>query len=66
MSINFNKKLYTLKAIKSAIKAYKGLAKFSLKDKKKYIIVDLKNIDKDVQPVIKDEFCNYVLAELRS
>jgi len=59
--INFNKKLYSLKAIKLAIKEYQKLANFSLSQRKNYIQVELKNIDKEVKKIIKDEFCNYVL-----
>lgn len=59
--INFDKKLYPLKAIKLAIKEYQKLANFNLVQNKKYIQVELKNIDKDVKEIIKDEFCNYVL-----
>jgi len=65
MSIRFNKKIYNLKAVRSAIRAYKGLAKFNVKNQKKYIVVSLSNIDKDVQSVIKDEFCNYVLSAIK-
>ena len=61
MLISFNKNLYRLKAIKLAIKEYQNLANFSLRQKKNYIQVELKNIDKEVEQVIKDEFCNYVL-----
>lgn len=61
MLISFNKKLYKLKAIKLAIKEYRNLANFNLKQKGNYIQVELKDIDKEVKQVIKDEFCNYVL-----
>jgi hypothetical protein len=59
--INFNKKIYPLRAVKLAIKEYRNLANFSLRQKGNYIIVELKDIDKDVVEIIKDEFCNYVL-----
>jgi len=58
--INFSKNLYSLKAIKSAIKEYQNLADFSFKKTKNYIQVELSNIDKSVRKIIKDEFCNYV------
>ncbi len=65
MFIKFNKVLYKPRAIKSAIKEYGDLAEFSLKQKGQYIVVEFKNIDKDVENIIKDEFCNYVLSQLR-
>ena len=58
--INFDKKLYKLKAIKLAIKEYQNLANFNLGQKGNYFQVELKNIDKEVIQIIKDEFCNYV------
>ncbi len=61
MLISFSKKLYKIKAIKLAIKEYQDLANFSLEQKGNYIQVELKNINKDVKQIIKDEFCNYVL-----
>lgn len=65
MLIRFDKKLYSLKAVKSAIKKYRNLADFGLKQKKNRIEVNLENIDKDVNNVIKDEFCNYVLYSMK-
>jgi ribosomal protein L18E len=66
MNIKFNKKLYKLKAIKSAIKTYRQLADFNLKAKGKYFEVNIENIEAEVRPVIKDEFCNYVLFLMKS
>jgi len=62
MKIKFNKQIYSLKAVKLAIKDYQKLADFSLEQKEKYIVVNLTKIDKDVKEIIKDEFCNYVLG----
>lgn len=64
MTLNFNKKFYKLKAVKSAIRAYRGFADFKLKNSKKYIQVFLRNIDKEAagrDNRIEDEFLNYVL-----
>lgn len=66
ISINFNKKFYNLKAIKNAAKAYKDLADFSIEDNSRRIKVLIKNVDKDIKDRIKDEFCNYVLAETKN
>jgi hypothetical protein len=65
MTIKFDKKFYSLKAVKSAVKKYRNFADFGLKQKKNRIEVNLKNIDKDVSNVIKDEFCNYVLYSMK-
>ena len=61
MQIIFSKKLYSTKSVNQAIKQYAELAVFSVSEKKKEIVVTLKNIDSDVKNVIRDEFCNYVL-----
>ena len=66
MLVKLNKKLYKLKAIKSAIKTYRQLADFNLKTKGKYFEVSIKNIDKDVENIIKDEFCNYILFLIKN
>lgn len=65
MTLVFNKQFYHLRAIKKAIKAYKELAVFNIKEKDDNIEVDIDEVDKDVKDVIKDEFCNYVLAETK-
>ncbi len=64
--INFNKNLYSSKAIKLAIKEYQNLANFSLRRKGNYIEIELKDINKKVGQIIKDEFCNYVLSLMKS
>ncbi len=66
MTIVFNKGFYKLSAVKKAIKAYKNLAKFGTKEEKNKIKVELSKIDKDVKNIIKDEFSNYVLAEMKN
>jgi len=66
ISINFNKKFYNLRAIRTAVRAYKNLGDFSIQNNKNTIKVTIKNIDKDVKNIIKDEFCNYVLAEMKN
>ena len=65
MEIKFDKKIYSLKAIKSATQAYRGLADFDFKQKGAYVQVELKNINKDIEGIIKDEFCNYVLFSMK-
>ncbi len=59
--IKFNKKLYNPRVIKSAVKLHKDTADFIFAEKNNYIELTLKNVDKEVEKVIKDEFCNYVL-----
>jgi len=63
--IELNKNFYNLKAVKRTAKAYKELARFSIKDTGKKIEVTMKNIDEDVKDVIEDEFCNYALSEVK-
>mgnify|MGYP006281503393 CR=1 FL=1 len=59
--ISFDKKIYTLKAIKGAVKEFKPWADFKIKQKNKKIQVEIKNLEAGIQREIKDEFCNYVL-----
>lgn len=65
MEIKFNKKLYTKEAIQAAVKAYDGLADFDLEEDANYFIVNLDKIDKEVELNIRDEFCNYVLSNVK-
>lgn len=61
--INLNKKIYNKKAIHSSIKAFENLASFNMREKGNYFIVKMDNMDKEVEKRLKDEFCNFVLAE---
>lgn len=62
MIINFNKKVYNIGVVKTAIKAYQNLADFELEEGGKYIKVCVKKIkDSKIKDLLEDEFCNYVL-----
>lgn len=63
--INFNKRFYSLKAVKTAGREYKDLADFSVFDGKEYIKVELRNIDPEMAGVVEQEFCNYVLGLMK-
>ena len=65
MTIFFDKKFYNVKAIKNTIEAYRGTASFKIRTGKNIIKVEAGNIDKDVKNIFKDEFCNYVLSEMK-
>ncbi len=64
--VNFNKNFYNLRVIKNAIKAYEKLANFIIEKDEKYTKVTIECRDKEVENVIKDEFCNYVLSEVKN
>jgi hypothetical protein len=66
MIVKFSKKFYNLKAIEKSIKTYQGLGSFHLKKDKDDIMVEITDIDNNFKNVLKDEFCNYVLSELRN
>ena len=66
MTIKFNKNFYNIEAIKKGITAYKKLADFEIKEKKNFVEVTIKNIDKDFKNVLTDEFSNYVLAKTKN
>ena len=63
--IKFNNDFYNLRAIKEAVRVFQGLADFEISSGKKEIRVKLKNIHPQVREVIRDEFCNYVLAMMK-
>lgn len=62
LSLKLNKSLYHLAAIKKAIKAYAHLADISLVKLKNYYLVKFNSVDTQIKVVLKDEFCNYMLA----
>lgn len=59
--LRFNRKIYTIEAIKSAIQAYKEFSNFKINKKAKYIEVSLKPTGRSNAETLKDEFANYVL-----
>ena len=65
MTISFNKNIYSLKAIKKTIQAYKNLAKFKVAEKGSYFKIELTDIEKEIETIIEDEFCNYVLSQVK-
>lgn len=65
MIIRFSKNFYNLEAIKNTIKAYEGLATFCVGTKKDSIELEAINVDEDIKSVFEDEFCNYVLSEMK-
>jgi len=63
-AIRFNKKIYSLAAIKKAIEEFKNLAEFKINEQDQYIEVEIDKIDNEYEGVLKDEFSNYVLGLL--
>lgn len=61
MEIKFDKKLYNKNAIEAAIQDYREVADFDLAEGDNLYTVKISKIDKEVEKIIKDEFCNYVL-----
>lgn len=66
INISFNEKIYTLKSIREAVKAYAHLAEFEIKTQKPYLHVTLKSGGDVPDSLLKDEFCNYVLSLLKT
>jgi len=61
-SIEFDKQIYKLDAIKKAITEFEKLANFSIIDSNEIIKVKINKIDPEVKDILKDEFANYVLG----
>jgi len=66
MIIKFNKNFYSLCAVERSIKKYKGFASFKVKEKGSFIEVNIENSKKEFEKIIKDEFSNYVLSEIKN
>ncbi len=65
LKAKFSKKLYKTAAIKDSIEAYGEVADFSVVRSGDSIEVEIKNVDDDLKGIIKDEFCNHVLAGMQ-
>lgn len=63
MTLRFNKSIYSRQALEKSIKAYKNLAKFSLKEDRDYFILESKNSGNNDE-ILEKEFKNYVLMEV--
>lgn len=64
MIIDFNRKLYPLKAIYSSLEDYRHLCRFSVRKNKKYARVIFRNINEGIKDRLRDEFCNYVMSNI--
>jgi len=62
VKIDFNKKIYKLKAARRAIADYQDVAGLKFTENKSYFQVEFKNMPKEFDSVIADEFGNYILA----
>jgi len=63
MEIKFDNFIYTLPALKKAIQDYKNLADLFCEEKKRCYVVRIKSIkEKELKPLFKQEFSNYVLS----
>ncbi len=65
MKATFNKKLYKISAIKDSVEAYSEVADFNVNEIDNIIEVEIDNVDSDLEKIIKDEFCNHVLAGMQ-
>lgn len=68
MKIKFQNNLYRKEAISEAIKAYSGsgIADFNLEKKSSYFEVEIDMKVEFPEDYFKNEFCNYVLSEMKS
>ncbi len=62
ISAKFDKKIYKAKAVKKAVEDYKDVAKITLKKGRDFYKVEFKDVPKELENIIIDEFGNYVLA----
>ena len=62
VKINFNRKFYSAGCIEKSIRAYKGLADFSVTKTRGGFTVVLRNISDGLPADIEKEFANYALS----
>ena len=62
ISAKFDKKIYKAKTVKKAVEDYKDVAKITLKESNGFYKVEFKDVPKELENIIIDEFGNYVLA----
>jgi len=63
-TVEFDKKIFRLKAVKSAVKDYKDFADFDVTEKKDRIVVKVENVDYEPEDVFLGEFGNYVIHKM--
>lgn len=61
-TINFNKKIYTGKAVRQAVKSFSALADFKISENRKYFTVKIGGADKNDETALAGEFSNFVLS----
>lgn len=66
ITIKLKKDIYPLGAIQKSADAFKHLADMKIENKRQYFIVKLTKVNPEARKLIKDEFCNYVLANIRN
>ncbi len=62
MEIKFNKEIYSLGAVKLAIKEFSELADIDIEQEQNYIRVKFIKVKEGDMAEMKDEFANYVLG----
>lgn len=63
-SVDFDKRLYNLKAVKAAAREYGGFADFSITVDGHAIRVVMENIDYQPEELFLGEFSNYVIHKM--
>jgi len=66
MNVKFNRKIYTLDALKKSAAAYAEFAEFKIKKEGGYYEVGIALNDPDYKDVIGREFANYVIYRMVS
>jgi hypothetical protein len=64
MILKLNKEIYPQKAVQKAVRFYKQVTNFKLKNSRNYILVSA-SVDKNNAELIKNEFLNFVLGIIR-
>jgi hypothetical protein len=64
LTVEFDKRIFGLKAVKSAVKDYGDFAKFAVSEKKDRIIVEIDSIDYEPVDVFLGELGNYVIHKM--
>ncbi|MFH0891190.1 MAG: HxsD-like protein [Candidatus Falkowbacteria bacterium] len=66
MTIRFNKKLYSAKAVRRGLADFKDLADFKMTAAGAYYAVEMKNCREYPEKAVKNELANYILQLMKT
>ena len=65
MEKKINKNIYRKDCIEKVVETYRQLADINIIDQENFCIIKIEKVDSKYKNIIKDEFCNYLLFEVK-